>query len=277
MSEARTASLPLVARATTQTRDGNASLRVAHGLRDAIVAGEYPPGARLRQEEIAERFGASRVPVREALKVLEADGLITLVANAGAWVSQLTLAECEEVYQARERVEPLLLRLAAADITAESLENLENLAKAMVNTDDVEEFLRLDRAFHLSMYEGARTLVLGDLVERLWNTTQPYRRAYTLMIDADSQRIVHDEHHMLVTALREGDVDSAERILEGHIRRTRRRLAAHPQIFADTTASRPATPRQSTPHKTSPPQTSPPQSTPHQTTPRQKGPSWPSQ
>ena len=109
MSESTAAPLvPPTSIPTPQTRDGNASLRVARGLREAIVAGEYPPGSRLRQEEIAERFGASRVPVREALKVLEADGLITLVANAGAWVSQLTLAECEEVYQTRERVEPLL-------------------------------------------------------------------------------------------------------------------------------------------------------------------------
>jgi DNA-binding GntR family transcriptional regulator len=72
------------------------------------------------------------------------------------------------------------------------------------------------------------------------------------MIDDHGQRIVHDEHHMLVTALREADIDSAERILEGHIRRTRRRLAAHPQLFGDTRAARP-------------------------TAPRQKGPSWPSQ
>ena len=229
MSESTAAPLvPTTSIPTPQTRDGNASLRVARGLREAIVAGEYPPGSRLRQEEIAERFGASRVPVREALKVLEADGLI-----------------------------PLLLRLAAGSITDETLDELDSLAEAMVAADDVEEFLRLDRAFHLAMYAGARTLVLSDLVERLWNSTQPYRRAYTLMIDAHSQRIVHDEHHMLVTALREADVDSAERILEGHIRRTRRRLAAHPQLFADTTTDRPTTPRQ--------------------TTPRQKGPSWPSQ
>ncbi|MDO9591427.1 MAG: GntR family transcriptional regulator, partial [Microcella sp.] len=82
------------------TRDGNASARVAEGIREGIVRGTYPPGARLRQEEIAERFGASRVPVREALKLLEAEGLVTMIANAGAWVSKLTLAECEEVYQA---------------------------------------------------------------------------------------------------------------------------------------------------------------------------------
>lgn len=219
--------------AVPQTRDGNASTRVADALRNAIIAGTYPPGSRLRQEEIAARFGASRVPVREALKILEADGLVTLVANAGAWVSRMTLEECEEVYQTRERVEPLLLRLSAPHLDTAAIDHLETLATRMSLTDDVEEFLRLDREFHSGTYAGAHTLVLGDLVTRLWGATQPYRRAYTLLIDAHRQRIVHDEHHMIVTALRENDLESAERTVESHIRRTRRLLAAHPEIFTD--------------------------------------------
>lgn len=213
-------------------RDGAASRRIAEGIRDAIVHGEYHPGSRLRQEEIAERFGASRVPVREALKALEAEGLITLVANAGAWVSQLTLEECEEVYQARERLEPLLLRYSAPHLTAHDLDELDDLARRMAATDDVAEFLRLDREFHMLSYSRADTLMLGDLVRRFWNTTQPYRRAYTLLMDAHSTRIVHDEHHLLVTALREGDLESAEQTIVSHIRRTRRRLSAHPEIFS---------------------------------------------
>ena len=222
---------------TPVTRDGNASARVAEGIRDGIVRGTYPPGTRLRQEEIAVRFGASRVPVREALKLLEAEGLVTLVPNAGAWVSHLTLAECEEVYQARERLEPLLIRYSMPSLTARDILELGDLAQQMTETDDVAEFLRLDRAFHMLSYSGADTLVLNDLVTRLWNTTQPYRRAYTLMIDDHSQRIVHDEHHLLVTAVREGDLESAERTVENHIRRTRRLLAAHPEIFTDAAAS----------------------------------------
>jgi DNA-binding GntR family transcriptional regulator len=222
---------------TPVPRDGNASARVAEGIRDRIVRGTYPPGSRLRQEEIAERFGASRVPVREALKLLEAEGLVTLVPNAGAWVSKLTLAECEEVYQARERLEPLLMRYSMPALTARDIIELAALAQQMTETDDVAEFLRLDRAFHMLSYSGADTLVLSDLVTRLWNTTQPYRRAYTLMIDDHSQRIVHDEHHLLVTAVREGDLDGAERTVENHIRRTRRQLAAHPEIFTDAAAA----------------------------------------
>lgn len=220
------------------TRDGNASARVADALREQIIHGEYPPGARLRQEEIAERFGASRVPVREALKSLEAEGLVTLVANAGAWVSRLTLAECEEIYQTRERLEPLLLRYSAPGLGPSDYDVLDDLAERMAATNDVAEFLALDREFHMTSYSAASTLMLGDLVNRLWNTTQPYRRAYTLLIDVHSQRIVHDEHHLLVTALREGDLESAERTVESHIRRTRRLLAGHPEIFSDTSTDR---------------------------------------
>jgi DNA-binding GntR family transcriptional regulator len=213
------------------TRDGSASRRVAAGIREAIARGEFTPGSRLRQEEIAERFGASRVPVREALRELEVEGLVTLVANAGAWVSQLTLRECEEVYQTRERLEPLLLHYSAPHLTPDDLDSMDAIARAMAETEDVVEFLRLDREFHMLSYSGGETLMLGDLVRRLWNTTQQYRRAYTMLVDVHAQRIVHDEHRHIVATLRDGDVEGAAHTVEGHIRRTRRMLAAHPEIF----------------------------------------------
>jgi DNA-binding GntR family transcriptional regulator len=216
------------------TRDGSASRRVAAGIRDSIARGEFAPGMRLRQEEIAERFGASRVPVREALKELETEGLVTLVANAGAWVSRLTLRECEEVYQTRERLEPLLLHYSAPHLTADTLDSMDELARAMADTEDVVEFLRLDREVHMLSYSGGETLMLGDLVRRLWNTTQQYRRAYTTLVDVHGQRIVHDEHRHIVATLRDGDVEGAAHTVEGHIRRTRRMLAAHPEIFTPT-------------------------------------------
>ena len=75
------------------TRDGDAGARIAERIRGGILEGEYPPGTRIRQEDVAERFGASRVPVREALRILEHEGLVTLVANTGAWVAELTLAD----------------------------------------------------------------------------------------------------------------------------------------------------------------------------------------
>ncbi|GFM18301.1 MULTISPECIES: GntR family transcriptional regulator [Mycobacteriaceae] len=213
-------------------RDGITGTRVADELREAILRGTYPPGTRLRQEELAGQYGASRVPVREALRLLESEGLVTTVANAGAWIARLSLQECVELYQVRERIEPLLLRYSMPELSEGQIDRLAELADTMVRTTDVEHFLELDREFHLGSYAGAGTTFLGPTVQRLWNTTQHYRRAFTRLLDDESNRIVHDEHHMLVAAIRERDSDDAERVLLGHIRRTRRQLARHPEVFS---------------------------------------------
>jgi len=162
---------------TENLRDGNAAQRIADSLREAILRGEYAPGDRIVQEDLTARYGGSRIPVREALRQLESDGLVRLVANTGAWVASLTLAECSEVYQTRERIEPLLLRFSAETLTREQLTRLDELAHQMSDSQEVEEFLELDRLFHLGAYENAKTHVLGALVTRLWNTTQPYHGA----------------------------------------------------------------------------------------------------
>jgi DNA-binding GntR family transcriptional regulator len=214
-----------------QVRDGVASARVADGLRNAILEGNYPPGTRLRQEQLATESGASRVPVREALRILEAEGLVTLVANTGAWIARLSLEECVELYQVRERLEPLLLSYSIPALSQDAIAHLEDLVEQMRVTAGLEEFLRLDREFHLGTYAGASTTFLGETVVRLWNTTQHYRRAFTRSLDEENNRIVHDEHHMLAHAIRDGDTDEAERVLRGHIRRTRRLLARHPEVF----------------------------------------------
>jgi DNA-binding GntR family transcriptional regulator len=207
------------------------SQQIANSLKEEILSGKFPPGVRIRQEDIAEQFGASRSPVREALRILEADGLINLVAHTGAWISHLSLAECEEMYQLRERIEPLLLRLSIAHISDETISKLQELASDMEATSDVETFLKLDREFHLLSYSGAETVLVGEMVNRLWNTTQHYRRAYSQMMAASSFKPAHYEHHLLLAALKKRDADDAERILFGHIRRTRLELAQHPDVF----------------------------------------------
>jgi len=220
---------------TPLQKHGSTSNVIAAALREAILHGDYSPGERIIQEQLSAKYGGSRIPVREALRTLEAEGLVRLIANTGAWVASLTPAECSEVYQTRERLEPLLLRQNAEALTQELVQDLDQLAHRMETTTEVEDFLELDRQFHLSMYHGIPTYVLGELVERLWNTTQPYRRAYTLLIGADNRQIVHSEHHLMVTALRDGDLDLAEGVLAMHIRRTRLHLERHPEIFDSPT------------------------------------------
>jgi len=216
---------------TDTSTHGAAGARIAGELREAILAGEYAPGARIRQEDLADRHGASRLPVREALRMLEAEGLLTLVANTGAWVTRLTLADCEELYRIRERLEPLLLSYSMPSLPDAAIDRLAELADQMESAADVEEFLVLDREFHLGSYAGSGTAVLGDLVLGLWNRTQHYRRAFTRVFRSEGERSVHHDHHLLVAAFRRGDSEEAERILAAHIRRTRLELARHPEIF----------------------------------------------
>lgn len=213
------------------TVHGATGARIATVLRDAILAGDYAPGERIRPDAIAEQHGASRLPVREALRMLDAEGLVTLVANTGAWVSQITLDDCNEMYEMRERLEPLLLRINAPLLTDDQIDGLDFLADSMETSDDVERFLRLDREFHLSALEAASTRVLGDTVCGLWNRTQHYRRAATRLFYADGDRSVHHDHHLIVNALRRRDADEAEQALSRHIRRSRLELVRHPELF----------------------------------------------
>ncbi len=217
--------------ATDVIGHGATGARIASTLREAILAGEYAPGERIRQEQLAEQHGASRLPVREALRMLEAEGLLTLVANTGAWVSRISLEECHEMYQMRERLEPLLLGMNVELLPDEQIESLAALADAMEATKDVERFLRLDREFHLSALDSAPTVVLGDTVRSLWNRTQHYRREATRLFYRDGDRSVHHDHQLIVNALRHRDSQEAEQVLARHIRRSRLELDRHSEVF----------------------------------------------
>src|SRR5690606_27958810 len=124
-------------------------------------------------------FGTSRIPVREALRYLESEGLVTLKANSGAWVAKLDPHECIEVYKIRERIEPLALAESVQRLTDAQIATLESRVERMELARDTEEFLRLDREFHLDSYVGAQMPELLGLIHRYWNMTQQYRRAFT--------------------------------------------------------------------------------------------------
>lgn len=212
-------------------RAGVASHRIADSLRAAILDGSYQPGERIRQEDVAARSGASRIPVREALRMLAAEGLVTLVANSGAWVTRLTMAECAEIYQIRERLEPLLLRTSMPFLGEAAIDRLAELAGEMEETPGVDAFMRADREFHLSSYAGAAPGETWHIIHRLWNTTQHYRREFTKRAAKDGLSVTHLEHRLLLDCLRRRDGDDAERVLVTHIRRTRLELQGHPEIF----------------------------------------------
>ena len=211
-----------------------ASQRVADYLRDAILGGDIGPGQRVRQAMVAERFGASRLPVREALRMLAAEGLIEHEANKGARVPLLDMHEVDIIYQMRERLEPLALSQSIPHLTTDDVRTLEHIQDAIETNSDVRGFLQLDRKFHLLSYSGCHFDQLTSMVTRLWNSTQHYRRAFVSSNGPGRMWVINSEHRLLLDAIQRHDTTDAERYLSGHIRRTRVALAKHPEVFGDS-------------------------------------------
>ncbi|MBV2143484.1 GntR family transcriptional regulator [Falsochrobactrum sp. TDYN1] len=207
------------------------SNRITDAMREAILKGELKPGSRLRQETLAAAYNSSRIPVREALRQLESEGLITLVPNSGAWVSKLDQAECVEIYKIREQLEPLALQESCPHLSDETLDQLEVLAQDIEAAQDIDDFLRLDREFHLLSYEGSKMVNLIQMIHQFWNTTQQYRRAYALSVEIKNLTPVYHEHWLMVDALKRRDGKHASILLRSHIRRTRLQLMQRSDLF----------------------------------------------
>lgn len=212
-----------------------ASQRIADHLRQAILSGDIVPGQRVRQEEVAERLSSSRLPVREALRMLEAEGLIEHRVNRGARVPRLDRHEVDVVYQMRERLEPLALSESIPHLGDGDLRRLDELQSRIEANADVAQFLALDREFHLLTYTGCQIDTLTSIVHRLWNVTQHYRRAFMALSGPGRMWVVNAEHRLLLDAIQRRDSVDAERYLGGHIRRTRVELDRHPEVFAEVT------------------------------------------
>lgn len=204
--------------------------RIADEMRDSILQGEFHPGSRMGQEMLAERFKTSRMPVREALRQLETEGLVTIVSHSGAWVSKLDPFEFDQTYKLREAVEPLAIRESIPFLDVDQKERIFELAReisGIATPDDlldVERFLELDREFHLLTYAGVRSHYLHEVVQRLWNTTQHYRRMLMTTLSAEQLEATNADHFLIADSVRRGDVEAAATLVQLHIRRTRSNL-----------------------------------------------------
>jgi DNA-binding GntR family transcriptional regulator len=210
---------------------------VARRLRDAIVSGRYAPGERLRQEEIASEMGISRVPVREALRQLETEGLVTLAPHAGATVAQLDPHDLDEIYAIRIALEPMLIAESAARLDADQIDHLRGLvAKIEASVDTPEHWLDLDRRFHVDSFAAAPMPQARELAEGFWNRTQHYRRAHVLGMTREDLEVVHLEHRLILDALERRNGEDAGAALRTHLRRTREALHRRSGLFEESEA-----------------------------------------
>ena len=204
---------------------------VARSVREAILDGRLSPGERIRQEDIARRLGTSRIPVREALRQLETEGLVSLVPHSGARVAIMDYAGFSELYQLREVVEPLAIAESASRLTDEQLTHLAELVDIVEQSaDDPLHWLEADRRLHLESYAAAPLPRVLSMIEGFWNQTQQYRRAYLYTVQPQIE-IVTAEHRLILEALERRDPEDAANLQRLHIRRTRMTLAPHSELF----------------------------------------------
>ena len=187
-------------------------------LEGAIAAGHLEPGSRLDEQEIAQRFGVSRTPVREAFRLMAANNLVELRGRQGATVRAIKAEALVEMFQVMAELEGLCARLAARRVTQAWGNDISEIHQRLIaagETGDIDVFYDVNQEFHEAIYEASRNAFLADQTRRLRNQVAAYRRRVTRMPNriADTVR----EHEAIMQAILAHDPDRAHSTMRDHV------------------------------------------------------------
>ncbi len=200
---------------------------VVDAVRARILSAELPEGTQLRQQSLAEELGVSRIPLREAFRRLEAEGLLTIVPHRGAVVSAPSLDEISELFDLRAMLEPDLVRRAIPYLTPAGLRETERILgdyTAAFERRDIAAWGTLNTQFHLSLYAPSGRVRSTALVHGLLDQTDRYTRMQLLLTSGQSR--AQQEHAALLQACRDGDADQAATLVARHVREAGESLVA---------------------------------------------------
>ncbi|MFQ5854067.1 MAG: GntR family transcriptional regulator [Anaerolineae bacterium] len=192
-------------------------------LREAIISGRLSPGEHIGQQELAERLGVSATPVREALRKLEALGIVTYAPHRGSRVSVCDRQTAEEIYRVRSVLEGLAVQEAVNNITENELERLDKLAFEVMprlmeqgmHTQNFVDMRKANYEFHKVLCGASRMTVIPEIVENLWARAAIPDDLFIVV--SDRARMAVEEHVEVMQAIRAGDGDKARRLMETHI------------------------------------------------------------
>jgi DNA-binding GntR family transcriptional regulator len=188
-------------------RPQTAQQAVAEALRRDITTGKLAPGSWIVQESLAEQFGMSRIPIREALKTLEAEEYITYVPHSGYRVAKLGLEDLIEVFHLRDILEEELIRDAMPRVTDEIIDEMRARMAEMDNAAAANDLIAVgmaNRQFHFLTFEQSRMARTRRIVTQLWNTADAYRPLYAHLMDLTK---INSEHVLMVEAMAARDVE----------------------------------------------------------------------
>ena len=200
--------------------------RAFSALHEAIVTGVLAPGERLPIEELAEVLEMSPMPIREALRLLDSVGLVENIPHRGARVTELSIGDLREVYEARLALEPLAIRHAAENFTQDNAQFATERLAAHVRAMKQREpgpIWSTHTAFHFALYDAANSRWMSRLIHPLWETSERYRFAMLpVRMNLDKRRV---EHERILQACVDHDPDAAARELHNHLARTANLIA----------------------------------------------------
>ncbi|GAA4225330.1 hypothetical protein GCM10022254_07030 [Actinomadura meridiana] len=193
-------------------------------IREMITVMELLPGQQIRQEEMASRLNVSRAPIREALGILQSEGVLVYQRNVGYSVKRLTVQDLEQAYLMRRVLEREIIN-ALPDLSPAQLDELDDInARIKQAGDDVLAIQQLNNEFHFFIFRASGLDLIVDELRRIWSLTEAYRSVYLYEAEA-RDRIVH-EHTAIVDALRGGDQAAVIELSDQHRSRVPSRLAA---------------------------------------------------
>lgn len=191
---------------------------VFNTLRDAILKGELKPGEHLMEVQLANKLGVSRTPIREAIRQLEAEGLVVMTPRKGAVVAEITKEDLTDVLEVRKTLEKFAVELACSNINNEELERLHQcheIFKSAFDSGELTVIANKDEEFHDVIYGASRNKRLIQILNNLREQIYRYRLEY--IKDEEKRFILIDEHDKLINAIENKDVATAKEVIEAHI------------------------------------------------------------
>lgn len=191
---------------------------VFNTLRNAIIQGEFQPGERLMEVTLANKLGVSRTPVREAIRMLELEGLVVMIPRKGAEVANITVKDLKDALEVRMALESLSVKLACERIDEEGKEELKEKCmkfKEAINSKLVPAIVEGDEAFHNVIYKASKNQRLISMAQNLREQVYRYRVEYVKDFSYHDNLI--REHDLITMAILKGDVETAKKIMGEHI------------------------------------------------------------
>jgi DNA-binding GntR family transcriptional regulator len=188
---------------------------IADALRQAILHGIFKGGQSLRQDEIATKFGVSRIPVREALRQLEAEGLVVFQPNRGATVTSLSAEEAQEIYEIRMALETLALQLAIPQLSDADLQKAETMLEMTESSTEMTRWSDFNWEFHSALYAPAKRPRLLSMIKTLHTNIDRYVRLQ--MQESNYREQSQKEHRLILDYCQKKDSEGAIALLKQHI------------------------------------------------------------